>query len=155
MDKLKEMKRDDWQISPITKRQEVLLEHDERFGKRKMCIGSGFFTNEYPLNYKKNPDFKIEGYEKNMPQLMKDLRFDDGESYWYPSTIQLQDGIVFPDGKSKEDWKWCYAPIEQLEDKDKVGEYESKINMEKAERFDRFLEASKRLNGVELDLEDE
>jgi len=142
---------DDWKISPITNRKEVLIEYDDKDRESKFCIGSGFFTNEFPLNYKKNPDFQIENYEKNMPQLMKDLRFDDGESYWYPTTIQLKDGIVFPDGESKEDWKWCYAPITELEDKEKVGEFVSKIDMDKAERFDRFLEASKKLNGVDLD----
>ena len=141
----------DWEQSPITNKKEVVVDIDDKQVESRLCIGSGFFTNEYPLNYKKHPDFKIKKYEKNMPQLMKDLRFDDGESYWYPTTIQLQDGIIFPEGKDADNWKWCYAPIEQLGEDDKVGDYESKINMAKAERFDRFLEASKKLNGVDLD----
>ena len=143
--------KDLWAKSPITKRQEVLVEYDEKAGVSKMCIGSGFFTNEYPLNYKKHPDFEIAKYEKNMPQLMQDLRFDDGESYWYPTTIQTEDGMLFPSGISKDDWKWAYAPIETLSEDEKVGDYESKINMEKAKFFERFLEASKEMNGVDLD----
>jgi len=145
------MDKENWLKSPITKRKEVLVEHDEKAGESKMCIGSGFFTNEYPLNYKKHPDFEISKYEKNMPQLMKDLRFDDGEAYWYPTTIQSADGMIFPSGESKDDWQWAFAPIEALEEDEKVGSYESKINMKKAKFFERFLDASKEMNGVDLD----
>ena len=82
---------------------------------------------------------------------MKDLRFDDGQSYWYPTTIQSEDGMIFPSGESKDDWQWAFAPIEALEEAEKVGSYESKINMSKAKFFKRFLDASKEMNGVDLD----
>ena len=149
MDKVKKVNT--WKMSPITKREELLVEYDDKNGESKMCIGSGCFTNEYPLNYKKWPDFDIEKYEKNMPKLMKSLRFDDGESYWYPTTIQTQEGIVFPDGNSTDNWLWCYAPIEDLKEVDEQTGCNQKINMEKAERFERYLDAVKKLKGVNLD----
>ncbi len=153
MDKAKKI--NSWIDSPITKRKEVLVEYDDKNRESKMCIGSGYFTNEYPLNYKKHKDFKIEKYEKTMPKLMKDLRFDDGESYWYPSTVQTEHGIVFPDGDSIEDWKWCYAPIkhlseEEIEQSSDIVEYTSKIDMDNAKRYDRYLDAVKNVKGFSL-----
>ena len=50
------------------------------------------------------------------------------------------------DNRIKEvEYKKRGVPIEQLEDDDKVGNFESKINMEKAERFDRFMESATKL----------
>ena len=154
MDKVKKI--NSWKTSPITNREEVLVEYDDQNGESKMCIGSGFFTNEYPLNYKKWPDFDIGKYEKNMPKLMKELRFDDGESYWYPTTIQTSEGMVFPDGESSKDWKWCFAPIVHLSEEEaknasEVVEYTSKIDMENAKRYDRYLDAVKNIKGFSLD----
>ena len=48
-----------------------------------------------------------------MPQLMKDIRFDDGESFWYPTTLQTSRGMVYPEGTS-EKWNWAYTPIKEL-----------------------------------------
>lgn len=141
-------KNNEWIKSPITNREEVLMHDDPADGVSKMCIGSGFYTNENPLNYKKNPDFDIEKYESKMPTILKELRFDDGESYWYPCTISTATAIVFPAG-SKEDWKWCYAEIKDLENQ--VGDYTRKLDIESAQYFDRFIEASKLINGYSLD----
>ena len=139
--------KDLWVESPITKRKEVLVEYDDKQGESKMCIGSGFFTNENFLNYKKHPEFDIEAYESKMPELFKELRFDDGESYWYPCTIQTDTAMVFPNG-TKENWKWCYAEIKALEEK--VEGYESKLDIGNSKQFDRFLDASKEINGFSL-----
>ena len=146
---------DVWVKSPITNHNHVLVEHDEKNGESKMCIGSGFFTNENPLNYKKNPDFQIEKYEEHMPQLLKDLRFDDGESYWYPTTLRTSRGMVYPEG-TKGNWLWAYTPIKELskEQSEKVSTddkvYESMLDIEMTQRFDRFLDACKKMDGVEL-----
>ena len=152
MDKVKKVNT--WKMSPITKREELLVEYDDKNGESKMCIGSGFFTNEYPLNYKKWPDFDIEKYEKNMPKLMKSLRFDDGESYWYPSTVRTKDAMVFPVGKPG-DLKWCFAQVKELTEEEKVESsqvvnYESKLDLENALYFDRYVDAIKRIRGYSL-----
>tara|TARA_R100000152_G_C6713159_1_gene140415 strand:- start:310 stop:786 length:477 start_codon:yes stop_codon:yes gene_type:complete len=153
-------KGNEWTKSPITGKDMVLQEFDDRNGVSKIDLSSGFFTNEYPLNYKKWPDFDIEEYEKGMPEIIKDLRFDDGESYWYPSTIQTKECLVFPagtvqltDGKKmygNDLIKWCWAPVEDLEEGEKIGNFESKANMDKAEYFVSYVDACKKVKGFGL-----
>ena len=145
---------DIWSKSPLTGKNQVLTEYNDRDGETKMDLSSGFFTNENPLNYKKNPDFDIDTFESKMPQLMKDLRFDDKEAYWYPSSIQTLDAIVFPAG-NQNDWQWCYAPILRLTEKeqDRYSQdvnYESKIDMENAQYYDTYLSAIKNIKGYSL-----
>ena len=143
-----------WVKSPITELEHVMVENDPKNGECKFCIGSGYFTNEYPLNYKKHPDFDMEKFERNMPRLMKDLRFDDGESYWYPTTIRTKDAMVLPMGDSTENWKWAYVDIVPLTEEEKektIDQSDSKLDVDNAEYFDRFLDASKKINGVNLD----
>ena len=147
-------KKDIWSESPITGKMQVLCEYDEKNGESQMDLSSGFYTNEYPLNYKKNPDFDIESYESNMPSIMKDLRFDDGESYWYPSTLRTPSSMVFPVG-TKEDVKWCYAEVkaltkEEAEVYSQDVNYESKLDMENAKYYDRYLDAIKNIKGYSL-----
>jgi hypothetical protein len=152
MDKeLKDRFEGEWIKSPITKQDHVLVDSHPKKGKCKMCIGSGFFTNENPLNYKKNPDFDITKYEKDMPQIMKDIKFDDGESYWYPTTIQNEEGMVYPEG-TKDEWLWAYTPIKKLT-KEEVKElstketvYESLLDVESTKRHKRFLDACRNMN---------
>ena len=142
--------KDIWTKSPQTGKNTVIQEFNDKSGVSKMDIGTGFFTNEYPLNYKKWPDFDIDKYETNMPTILTEMRFDDGESYWYPTTLQTKDSILFPANMLGE-IKWCYAPM-----KDEIsGEYdslkfESAAQMEKAEYFDTYLEAAKKVNGYSL-----
>ena len=150
---MNKIEKSEWVKSPITKENHVIQELNDSSGVSKMCIGSGFFTNEYPLNYKKHSDFPIEKYEENMPQIMKDVRFDDGESYWYPTTIQTSDGMIYPEG-TKEKWYWSYTPIMKLSE-DEVKNlsngdtvYESKLDVAKTKRFDRFMDACKEMGGI-------
>ena len=147
-------REDVWLKSPITGLNQVLCEYDDKNRESKMDMSSGFYTNEYPLNHKKNPDFNIDEYEAKMPNIIKDLRFDDGESYWYPATIQTEEAIVFPVG-NKEEWTWCYANIKmltskELEESSKVISFESKIDMENAQYFERYLDAVKKIKGYSL-----
>ena len=146
--------KDIWKKSPITGLEQVLCEYDDKSGECKMDLSSGFYTNENPLNHKKNTDLDIESYQSSMPKLIRDCRFDDGESYWYPATIQTKESIVFPVG-SPEEIKWCYANIKmltnkELEESSKVISFESKIDMENAQYFDRYLDAVKKIKGYSL-----
>mgnify|MGYP003643088044 FL=1 len=145
---------DIWVKSPITGAEQVLCEYDDANGASKMDLSSGFYTNEYPLNHKKNPDFDIENYQESMPKLIKDCRFDDGESYWYPSTIRTKDSMVFPVGKPG-DLKWCFAEVKKLsadekKDSNSLINYESKLDLENAKYFDRYLDAVKTVKGYSL-----
>jgi hypothetical protein len=153
-------KTDIWTKSPITGKDMVLEEYDDKNGVSKMDLSSGYFTNEYPLNYKKYSDFDIKKYEEGMPNIIKENRFDDGESYWYPSTIQTKSELVFPTGLiqkmmgtekiGKPILKWCWAPIEKLDEGEKIGDFEEKANMEKAEYFVSYLDACKKVKGFGL-----
>ena len=154
MNNIEEKGNDIWGESPITGKLQVLCEYDEKNGESQMDLSSGFYTNEYPLNYKKNPDFDIESYESKMPSIMKELRFDDGESYWYPSTLRTPSAMVFPVG-NKESFKWCYAEVKALtEEEAKIYSqdinYESKLDMDNAKYYDRYLDAIKNIKGYSL-----
>lgn len=157
---------DNWGKSPITGKDMVLQEYDDKNGVSKMDLSSGYYTNEYPLNYKKNPKFDVKKYEEGMPDLIKDLRYDDGESYWYPATIQTIECMVFPVGTVQlkdastgeatggHQVKWCYAPVSNLTEEEAAkysgGDFESKVDMEKAEYFVSYLEACKKVKGFAL-----
>ena len=146
---------DNWGKSPITGKDMVLQEFVDKKGVSKMDLSSGYYTNEYPLNYKKHPNFDINEYESGMHDVVKLLKHDDGESYWYPSTIQTEESFVFPTIKEGENIKWCWAPVSQLTKKEKDIyssdiDYESKVDMENAEYFDNYLDACKKVNGFAL-----
>ena len=127
-----------WVKSPITGKDMVMQEFDEKNGVSKIDLSSGYYTNEYPLNYKKHPNFDINEYESGMPDVVKLLKHDDGESYWYPSTIQTEESFVSQLTKKEKD---TYSS-----DID----YESKVDMENAEYFDNYLDACKKVNGFAL-----
>ena len=152
---MKMINDDVWTESPITGKEHVLVEYDDKHGESKFDISSGYFTNEYPMNYKKYPDFNHEEMEESMPEIVKNLKFDDGESYWYPCTIQSENGVVFPEGTA-DDWKWCFAPIVPItpEQAKEMGvdeeTFNQKIDMDSAIRYDRFLDAVKNINGYSL-----
>lgn len=149
------MSNESWGKSPITGKDQVMVETTPEGKLSRFDISSGYFSNQFPMNYKENPDFDFEAMEASMPEIVRDLKFDDGESYWYPVTIQTEDGIVFPVG-TIEEWKWCFAPIEflseeELETYNQSGqEFNQKIAMDKAEYFDRFLDAVKNIKGYSL-----
>jgi uncharacterized Zn finger protein len=67
------------------------------------CFGCGFTSNSTLT------EEKLEEVESVIPQLYKDLRFQDEKKlYWYPSTVILEDkSMVFADGKNKDEWKWA------------------------------------------------
>ena len=154
LDKNLKYNNDVWEKSPISGHEQVLVDYDDKIGESRMDLSTGFYTNEYPLNHKKYPDFKIEEYEKSMPKVIKSWRYDDGEKYWYPSTLRTPEAMVFPVGDI-ENLKWCYAPVAPLKPEEVMGSskivsFESKLDMEKAQYFDRYLDAIKKIKGYNL-----
>jgi hypothetical protein len=149
MSKLKE--KASWVASPITGRMTVLQEFDDKNGVSKMDLSSGYYTNEYPLNYKKFPDFDLEKFEQGMPSNIKALKYDDGESWWYMAPIQTATEIVFPLGDTLDELRWCWAPIKELTDEEKKSDdFESKIVLEEAEYYESYVEAIKNIDGYNL-----
>jgi hypothetical protein len=92
------------------------------------CFGCGFTSNSTLT------EDKLEEVESVIPQLYKDLRFQDEKKlYWYPSTVILEDkSMVFADGKNKDEWKWAA-----------VQSKEGKADMETIKYFEEkeFIEA--------------
>ena len=73
--------------------------------KTYFCYGCGFQTNSL---IKKDSQF-FEEQSKILPELYKDLFYTDEEGkIWMPSSVNLpQQGMVFANGSSKEDWGWA------------------------------------------------
>ena len=69
------------------------------------CYGCGFQTNSL---MKEGEEFYKQQISI-LPELYKDLlNKDDNGTIWMPSTINLpQQGMVFANGPSKEDWGWA------------------------------------------------
>src|SRR5258706_13959569 len=82
------------------------LSYESQFGNIKswMCLGCGFQSTSM---LKKDSDFQKQQHEI-LPELYKDLSFTDIENkVWYPCTLNSPNqGMVFADGTSKNDWKW-------------------------------------------------
>tara|TARA_R110001592_G_scaffold123185_4_gene330795 strand:+ start:3027 stop:3527 length:501 start_codon:yes stop_codon:yes gene_type:complete len=141
----------EWIVSPITGKTTVLQEFSPETGVSKMDLSSGFYTNEYPLNYKKHPDFNYTKFEEGMPANIKNLKYDDGESWWYMAPLQTSTQIVFPVGDTLDELRWCYAPIKDLTEEEKLSDdFGSKIVIDEAEYYESYIEAIKNINGYNL-----
>ena len=132
-----------WVESPITKRMMVMQEFDDKHGVSKMDISTGYFTNEFPMNHKKNGLDKITEYESTMPESIKRLRFDDGESIWYPSTLQTTKEVIFPSGDDYENVSWHFARLNSTGNIDPKTVVDCKT----------YLEAAKLVNGHTLSVQ--
>ena len=116
----------------------------------QFCYGCGFQTNSL---MKEGEEF----YEQQislLPELYKDLLNKDNDgTVWMPSTINLpQQGMVFANGPSKEDWGWAAVkavPVTEEEEEKypipgKKGEYyEWRMDMTTLQMFPErdFMEA--------------
>lgn len=70
-----------------------------------MCMGCGFTTST--LMQEGSPI--VRQAMETSPELYKDLLFTDTDKRcWLPAVVSLPDqGMVYLDGTSKEDWKWA------------------------------------------------
>ena len=67
------------------------------------CTGCGFTANDLL----KEGQYDVEKYEEVLPELYKDIKYIDTEDrVWYPMVIQQEEGIIFVDGNSKDNWGW-------------------------------------------------
>lgn len=78
-----------------------IISPDEKF-KIWNCFSCGYTSNSTLV------EKHIEKVEETLPELFKDLRFiDENGFYWYPLSVMLDNkAMVFPEGKSVDDWKW-------------------------------------------------
>ena len=73
--------------------------------KTYFCYGCGFQTNSLMQEGK---EF-FEEQSNILPELYKDLfHKDENNKIWMPSSVNLpQQGMIFANGTSKEDWGWA------------------------------------------------
>ena len=85
--------------------------------KTYFCYGCGFQTNSL---MKEGEEFYNQQISI-LPELYKDLlNKDDNETVWMPSTINLpQQGMVFANGPSKNDWGWAAVKAVPVKEEEK------------------------------------
>jgi hypothetical protein len=80
------------------------------------CPGCGFYSNDII----KEGEYDVEAFEETMPELYKDIKYVDEEGkVWYPTVLQTEEGVVFVDGVSKENWGWGAIKNVPLTEEDK------------------------------------
>lgn len=109
-----------------------------------MCYGCGFTTNTLMTQ---DSEFLEEQLEV-LPELYKDLVYKDEKGqHWMPSTINNpQQGMIFIDGTSVDDWKWASCKAIKLteEEVERFPEGTThKMDMKTVKRFEErdFMEA--------------
>ncbi len=85
--------------------------------KTYFCYGCGFQTN----SLMKEGETFYEEQTNILPELYKDLFFKDGdEKIWMASSVNLpQQGMIFANGPSKEDWGWAAVKAVQVTEEEK------------------------------------
>jgi hypothetical protein len=111
--------------------------------KTHFCYGCGFQTNSL---MKEGEEFYNEQIEV-LPELYKDLLYTDDEGkIWMPSAVNLaEQGMVFANGPSGQDWGWAAVKAVELKEGDKkVKEDQThKMDMSTLKMFNErdFMEA--------------
>ena len=96
---------------------EQSFEQDGEEIKTWLCFGSGFTTSTLMTKGSKTVNDLLE----TSPELYKDLLHTDKEGrIWFPATITIPEkGMVFLDGKNKDDWKWKAVKAIAIPEEDK------------------------------------
>ena len=103
------MKLDYDAISPITGNECVIIEADESTDINSyMCMESGYTTtDQFEIGSE-----HVEKYEKQITDLMKDVKFIDEELglVWFPAFLNVQGaGMLYCTGTSRKNMKWEVA----------------------------------------------
>lgn len=82
-----------------------------------LCMGCGFTSS----TLLKEGSEQIQTALETSPELYKDLMYKDKDGFiWLPSTITLPEkGMVFIDGKSKNDWGWAAVKAIEITEEDR------------------------------------
>lgn len=96
---------------------EQVVQQDGKDVTTWMCFGSGYTTSTLMTEGSKTVEVALS----TSPELYKDLMHKDKDGkIWLPATITLPNqGMVFVDGTSKEDWKWAAVKTVPLTEEDK------------------------------------
>jgi len=86
--------------------------------KTYFCYGCGFQTN----SIMKEGETFFEEQSNILPELYKDLFFKDEDGkIWMASSVNLpQQGMIFANGPSKEDWGWAAVKAVEVTEEEKT-----------------------------------
>lgn len=108
------------------------------------CMGCGFSTSTM---FKTESELVQKTLETS-PELYKDLMYEDSEGFiWFPATITIpQQGMVFVDGTSVDNWKWAAVkaiPISENEKDKYPNEQTHRMDMTNVVHFSQsdFMDA--------------
>jgi len=87
---------------PNCQNEHIEIDNNEK----RTCLDCGFYTEK---GYNILNKFVIF---QSIPELFKDLCVEaEDQSIWFPTVLNWEDvGILFPDGKNKDEWEWVVAP---------------------------------------------
>ena len=87
------------------------------FHNSYVCFNCGFQTSDLM----RQGEFDFDEYEKELPELYKDIKYVDEEGrVWYPHIINVEGkGTVFANGSSKDDWQWSAIKSVPLTEEEK------------------------------------
>jgi len=139
------IKKEKTELSPITGKDSVIVEHVNGVESR-VCMESGFMTTG---DFSFSNVEKLAKYEESMPQLIVDTKYkdDDLEQYWYLTTIQFKTGMIYPQPTKHSEYEWAFTPIMQLDAEAKLqypvpGKhneyYESRLATEHTELYQKY-----------------
>lgn len=97
--------------------ESCLINPINEFHNSYTCLSCGFATSDLMVE----GEFDFEGFEEELPELYKDIKYiDEKGRVWYPNIVnQLEKGVVFVNGTSKDDWQWASIKSVQLSKEDK------------------------------------
>lgn len=133
----------------IEKNEEISPVEETRF-----CTNCGYQTNS---KFKVDSD-ELKALEQGNPKLINDLKFVDESlnQVWYPIVLNMQPHcLIFPDGTSKDAWKWAFAKFIPIEIFDRInypiegrgGEfYEYKLDLDNVQYYPTFSQIYNKLN---------
>lgn len=123
--------------SPITGKDEVIVELTDSGILTKLCMGSGYYTDSSLVL---GSDNQIQ-YESTLPRICIDKRhIDVDNSVWYPFIFSLDKAVIFPDegDNRKLVWKVC-AIVDFTKDDIKSypnAEIQRKVDVDNAIEFE-------------------
>lgn len=137
-------------------------EHLENNVSSYLCTGCGYTSNTLLV-----PGTEIHNKaQKSNPKILNELKLYDEERniHWYPSTIQTNLGMLFPEGYLDEEgsaqWGWKVCKVVKLseEEKEKYPDprgqgyvYETRLDVENGKFYakENFYEAIKELGVIQ------
>jgi hypothetical protein len=101
------------------------------------CLDCGFTTSDLM----RVGEFDFEQYEETIPELYKDIKYTDEDGrVWYPQVINIENqGTVFVNGDSSENWYWSgIRSVELTEEEKQMNKFKGKTHKSDSASLQNF-----------------